>query len=115
MMLKPIEKPYNFWDIHGQFSQSDDEFFVIFKHNTDETRTTGYWSAEKQELLWLAESYLIFDPDTVFYINNMKPAQDLLSDVMEDVSASVFFDFITENTPQCMEYVLFHLCDMRLV
>lgn len=114
-MISPVEKPYNFWDIDGQFDPGHDEFFVIFKHNTDETRTTGYWSAEKHELLWLAESYLMFEPDTVFYINNMIPAIDLLSDAMEDVGAAVFFDFIKENTPQCMEYILFHLGDMRLI
>lgn len=114
-MISPIEKHHNFWDIDGQFDPNHDEFFVIFKHNTDETRTTGYWSAEKRELLWLAESYLVSNPDTVFYINNMRPVTDLLYDVMDDVPASVFFDFIKENTPQCMEYVLFHLGDMRLI
>lgn len=115
MILEPTEKPYDFWDSDGRFNLNNDEFFVIFKHNTDEMRTTGYWSVEKQELLWLAESYLISNPDTVYYINNMRPVTDLLHDVMDDVPASVFFDFIKENTPQCMEYVLFHLGDMRLI
>lgn len=118
-MISPVEKPYDFWDTDGQFRSGADEFFVIFKHGTAETRSTGYWSAEKRELLWLAESYLMFEPDTVYYVN--KPAvtpngliPDLLEDSLSDVSAGVFFDFIKENTPQCMEYVLFHLSDMRL-
>lgn len=114
VMLEPIEKPYDFWDNCGTFGNQD-EFFVIFKRNTKETRTTGYWSAERNELLWLAESYLMYQPDTVYYINNMMPPYDKLGDVMDDAKAGIFFEFIAENTPQCMEYVLFHLSDMRLV
>lgn len=114
-MLGPVEKPYDFWDSDGQFRSDQDEFFVIFKRGTDETRSTGYWSAEAKELLWLAESYLMFEPDTVYYINKTAPSPvDLLEDSMDDVSAGEFFEFIRERTPQCMEYVLFHLCDMRL-
>jgi len=103
--LNPVVYRWDFWDSDDLNFPKHPEFFIVPIKKKEEFTSVGWWDGE--EIVWLAERYHSGGEEISYYV--FKDEQ------MDDVAKSEWFDFAKENTPQCLDWILFHLDDLKLL
>lgn len=108
--LEPIIKPFDFWSLPDEgpdnFKIGTPEFFAIFIPKSDNVASFGWWDGE--ELLWLAEYYHAAGNEMVFYVLDSNSSVD-------ECSREDWFQFVSNQTPECLPWILFRLPELNLL
>ncbi len=103
-IYSPKSFKWDFWDSQIQFPAYP-VFFIVPTRSGD-ISSAGWWDGK--EMTWLAESYHVGD-GTIYYLQSGSDPTD-----MNDVSREEWIDFVRKTTPQCLDWITFHLGDLGL-
>ena len=103
--LEPYLMPSDFWGSEEMGFPKDPLFFLVPLKRTNEICSLGWWDGE--EILWLMEKYHTSNEIVFYTLDGVKE--------MDECSKQEWFDYVTTNTPQCVDWILFRLGDLSLL
>lgn len=103
-ILEPSPLPWDFWDSVDVDFPKEKMFFFIPIKGTLNIASLGWWDGK--EMIWLLEYYHASGNELVFYTFE--------DEEMGEVSRQEWFSYVQEKTPQCMDWILFKLSELRL-
>jgi hypothetical protein len=103
--FEPEFMPWNFWGSEDIGFPTNPLFFVVPVRGTTKISSLGWWDGD--EIVWLMEKYNTAN-DVVFY------TLDGVKD-MDECSKQEWFEYVSEKTPQCLDWILFRLEDLTLL
>ena len=114
--LSPNEKHWTFWDGAEVFDK--EEFFIVpMKNSREFCGSVGYFNGEN--LVWMLEYYhtagFVNDSGPIFYVDGSFNPSDPLKGSMEECSKEDWLSITRNTTPQCLDWINFHLKDLNLI
>jgi len=103
-ILEPLPLPWNFWDSDSFDFPEHRMFFFIPIKGTSDVASLGWWDGK--EIIWLLEHYHASGNELIFYT--------FKDEEMIESSKQEWFAYAQENTPQCMDWILFRLSELKL-
>lgn len=114
--LSPTEKHWTFWEESEVFDK--EEFFLVpMKTERDGQFCASVGYFDGKNLVWMLEYYHVFGVNSpIFYIGIVENCEfNPSTDMMDDVTKEEWLNFAKEKTPQCFDWINFHLKDLGLI